>query len=44
MVIKKKKKKEDIVVIDIVHCVKKDHYMENCVRRANQKSLDNLER
>jgi hypothetical protein len=39
MVDKKKEKKEDMVDIDIVHCIKKDYYMENCVRRTNRKSI-----
>ena len=33
------KKKEDIVSINIEHISKKDHYMENCVRRADRKSI-----
>ena len=39
MVDKKKEKKEDMVDIDIVLCIKKDYYMENCVRRTNRKSI-----
>ena len=33
------KKKEDIVSINIEHISKKDHYMENCVRRTDRKSI-----
>jgi hypothetical protein len=28
-----------MVDIDIVHCIKKDVYMEHCVRRTNRKSI-----
>ena len=28
-----------MVDIDIAHCIKKDSYMENCVRRTNRKSI-----
>jgi hypothetical protein len=40
MIDKKKEKKEDMVDIDIVHCIKKDYYMENCVRLTNRKSIN----